>query len=52
MMGAGLVGRLGRVSLPRPAHPARAWLNLDVVWGASLVLTGGISIAMALAGPA
>jgi hypothetical protein len=31
---------------------SRAWLNLEVVWGASLVLTGGISIAMALAAPA
>jgi len=25
----------------------QAWLNLDVVWGASLVLAGGASLALA-----
>ena len=28
----------------------RAWLNLDGVWGASLVVTGGVSVAMVLVG--
>ena len=26
----------------------RAWLNLDLVWGASLVVAGGVSVALAL----
>ncbi len=29
----------------------RAWFNLDVVWGASLVVAGGVSVAMAAFGP-
>ena len=29
----------------------RAWFNLDVVWGASLVVAGGVSVAMAVWGP-
>ncbi len=28
----------------------QGWFNLDVVWGASLVLTGGVSCTLALAG--
>lgn len=30
----------------------RAWFNLDVVWGVSLVVAGGVSVAMALMNPA
>jgi hypothetical protein len=29
----------------------RAWFNLDVVWGVSLVVAGGVSVAMALNPP-
>lgn len=30
----------------------RAWFNLDVAWGASLVVAGGVSVAMAVGNPA
>ena len=29
----------------------RSWLNLEMVWGASLVVTGAVSCALALATP-
>jgi hypothetical protein len=30
----------------------RAWFNLDAAWGASLVVAGGVSVAMAVGNPA
>jgi len=30
---------------------ARSWFNLDAAWAASLVLVGGVSLALAIAGP-
>ena len=38
---------LGRLSLRSALQVLRGWLNLEVVWGASLVVAGAASIALA-----
>jgi len=47
MMGAGLVVAWIVYRYVGLRMLTRGWLNLDVVWGASLVVAGGVSIAIA-----